>query len=253
MRSTTIRAAIVAALLMSLTGCGQGASPGATTEPGAKTAWDVLFITDSTEFGVPKPYAQLASEELGRKVNVINWQVGGLSIVEAHKMVDRQPHVVARAEIIVLWGGPEDLDIDPGHLRCIEATGDPGTYTRDDFDPFEAEIGATLDAIWAARAGEPTVVRLTDIYVPIADQWKAAGIYDACMQIWEFYSDAVRDAAESHGAVAVSTWDVYNGKNHDEDPVEKGYIAEDGIHPARAGSEAMAEALAAVGFEPTRP
>jgi lysophospholipase L1-like esterase len=48
----------------------------------------------------------------------------------------------------------------------------------------------------------------------------------------------------------VSIFDVFNGPNHEEDPREKGWMEGDGYHPNDAGAAAIAEALAAVGFEP---
>ncbi|MCJ7781303.1 MAG: SGNH/GDSL hydrolase family protein [Acidimicrobiia bacterium] len=37
-------------------------------------------------------------------------------------------------------------------------------------------------------------------------------------------------AAEANGAVFVSFFDVFNGPEHDEDPREKGWIQDDGMH-----------------------
>jgi lysophospholipase L1-like esterase len=173
-------------------------------------------------------------------------------------MVEAQPEVVAGAEIVVLWGNPENLPIKPGHHNCVESSdrpagiSDPGSYTVSDWAPFADAFGRTLDAIWKARQNQPTIVRVTDLCVPVYRDWKRAGIFDACLRMWEAQSAAIREAAEQHGAVMVSAFDVYNGKNHDEDPVTKGLIQEDGIHPSQAGGRAMAEALAAAGFTPTR-
>jgi len=47
----------------------------------------------------------------------------------------------------------------------------------------------------------------------------------------------------------VSTYDVFNGIDHDEDPRTKGWIGPDGIHLSDEGEQAVADALAASGFD----
>lgn len=250
---TALRAAAVAALVITTTSCSQGAGT-ATPEPEPPDEpWDLLYISDSSAWGVPTLVGELASEDLGRDVRVVNWQVPNLAMHKAHDMVDLRPEVVAEAEIVVLWGNPTDVGVKPGWEHCMRATGDPGPYTAEDYAPFAEELGATLDAIWAARDGQPTVVRVTDIYVPNYADLRAAGVYDACRAVFDAMSAAVRDAAEAHGATFVSVYDAYNGVDRDEDPVDKGYIGGDGIHPSDAGSRAAAVALAGAGFEPTTP
>ena len=61
------------------------------------------------------------------------------------------------------------------------------------------------------------------------------------------------EAAEANGATFVSTYDVFNGPNHGEDPREKGWIGPDGEHTTDDGAAAIAEALTAVGFDPSSP
>lgn len=256
MNSTAWGAAAAAPLVLALIGCGQGAGTGTSPTPEAETEaepWDLIYISDSSAWGVPRAYADLAAEALDREVRVNPVQVPQLTMLQAEEIVKGDPEAIGQAEIIVLWASPVGLPIDPGWQNCKDPLTDPGPYTVEDWAPYEEAIGRTIDAIWDAREGRPTVLRVTDIYVPVYDQWKEAGIYDACRLAMETQSEAVRSAAEAHGATMVSAYDVYNGEDHEEDPVDKGYIGGDGIHPTPAGSQAMAEALAATGFEPTQP
>ena len=62
-----------------------------------------------------------------------------------------------------------------------------------------------------------------------------------------------RASAESNGAVYVSVLDVFNGPEHDQDPVEKGLIADDGMHLSDEGHAVLVNALAAVGFGVSEP
>jgi hypothetical protein len=46
-------------------------------------------------------------------------------------------------------------------------------------------------------------------------------------------------------------WDLYNGPDRTDDPVDKGYICADGEHPSVAGAQATADLLDSLGYEPT--
>ncbi len=51
----------------------------------------------------------------------------------------------------------------------------------------------------------------------------------------------------------VSFFDVFNGPEHDEDPREKGGMAEDSMHANDKGGAVAPEALAGVGFDLSEP
>jgi hypothetical protein len=212
----------------------------------------LLYISDSSGWKTGEAYAALAQEELGVPVDLIDWRRGGLSMVDVPTMLRRLPRVVADAEIVVLWANPTGSGVNEAVQSCVGEPGEPGGYTEADWRPFEDLTGEVLDAIWELRQGKPTVLRVTDIYSPVvASEWKDRGIGEACMTAWETMSDAVRAAAEAHGATFVSALDVYNGPDHRQDPVAAGLIDADGTHPGEAGGQAMATALAATGFVPT--
>ncbi len=109
------------------------------------------------------------------------------------------------------------------------------------------------DEIWAVRDGEPVVLLVPNALVPAMAAWREAGIEAECTEAMEAWNDAIGRAAETGGATLVSTYDVFNGPGHDEDPREKGWIGSDGIHLNGEGKAVIAELLAAAGFEPTTP
>lgn len=261
--------AVVGFLL--LTGCG-GTSEQAATTPtqaegqaqtsetptppataGANTI-HLLYISDSTGWKTGEAYAALAQDKLGVPVELIDWRRPGLPMADVPKFLRRLPKVVADAEIVVLWANPIGSGSkEEGNTPCVDEGSDtaPAVFTEADWKPFADLTGEVLDAIWEARGGQPTVLRVTDQYSPVVASWKERGIRDACMSNFETMSAALRTAAEAHGATFVSSLDVYNGSDHLQDPVVAGLISEDGVHPGEAGGQAMAEALAAAGFDPT--
>lgn len=167
--------------------------------------------------------------------------------------MDPRTHAGGRfVGIVVVWGGPVGSGVkDTVATSCVYPLRDPGAVTQRDWAPFGAQIGEVLDAVWAARQGQATVLRVTHIYVPVLQDWSTAGIRDGCTTSFEALSAVVRKAAESHGATMVSAYDALNGTAHDDDPGTKGLIGGDGVHLSPAGGVVVAQALTATGFEPT--
>ena len=216
------------------------------TEP-----WDLLYISDSSGWRVGEAYAELAADELGVEVRLIDWRVGGLSMLQAIDMIAADPQTVADAEIIVLWANPIGSGIRDDHCFAVTSSIPPEPLTVDEYGPFGALFEQAFADIWAARDGTPVVLRATDIYVPVLDDWAEVGATDACTASWEASSDAVRLAAEKSGATMVSAYDALNGPNHDVDLAQAGYLRDE-MHLNAAGGAVVAQALAAEGFEPSQ-
>jgi hypothetical protein len=233
---------------------------------------DLVYISDSGGQNVAPRYAELAAEALDREVR-LNREV------EADPEAIRTSFAeeVAGAEIIVFYFRPEAFEQyfpQPNIRTAFDAidalAGDPdysgpewtpGTKwepapvvpSAQDWQPYEDWLGEVYDAIWEVREGRPVVLRAHDIYNPWVAPWTELGIEQETTAFWEGQSRAIRETAEANGAVFVSFFDLFNGPAHDEDPREKGWIGEDGMHAGVEGGAAAAEALAAVGFEMSEP
>ena len=77
---------------------------------------------------------------------------------------------------------------------------------------------------------------------------REAGIEAECTATYEAEAGAIREAADEYGVAMVSVYDAFNGPDHDENPREKGYVDDDGLHASRAGASAHAEILHALGY-----
>ena len=111
------------------------------------------------------------------------------------------------------------------------------------FEKFTADLSAIWAIIIELRAGQPTILRATDIYNPLVAEWKRCDIFTACDTCWGNMSDAARKAAEIYNIPFLSRYDTFDGQDHSEDPREKGYIRDDGEHPNEAASQFTAELL----------
>lgn len=224
--------------------------------------WDLLYISDSGGWGVADLLAERAAEALGVEVRVYDHASGGLSAVTALARIrgDMYPNIsdwVRESEIIVVYGNPEDSGADLEIGTCVSTSTmerePPAPQTAGDYQPYREVLDELYAEIWKLREGTPTVLRAIDLYNPVISAWREAGIEPECTEHWELWSSVIREAAESNGAVMVSTYDLFNGPDHDEDPREKGYIGSDGEHTTPQGAAAIAAAIAAAGFESTTP
>lgn len=238
---------------------------------------DLLVLTDSSGWGIAERYAPLAAEALDREIRIHDWARGGEPITSILDWVQTSlADKVADAEIIVVYGYPGGLEYDlpePNILTCFEAvdavvwpdeyTGDwtpgskweptPAVPTVDDWQPYRDVLDQVYDEIWKLREGQPTIIRTYDVYNGFFAPWRELGIETECTANLEIQAQVEREAAEANGAYFVSLFDVFNGPNHDEDPIEKGWMADDGMHAGGEGLDIVAETLASVGFEVSEP
>ena len=156
-----------------------------------------------------------------------------------------------QAEVVVMFVNPAE-SIDPerplDHAGCFE-------NREPDCGPeFDEQYTADMKAIWVKilelRAGQPTILRAMDTYVPLVALWKEHGVFEACTLCWENELAAARLAAEAYGIPFLSRYDAFNGADHSEDPREKGFIVSDGVHPSDLAAQYAAELLSQMGYEP---
>ena len=253
----------------------EGSSDAGPFPPGEPV--DLLVLTDSSGWGMAERFGPLAAEALDREVRVHDWARGGEPITVILDWVQTiLADKVAEAEIIVVYGYPGGLEYDlpePNILTCFEAvdavvwpdeyTGDwtPGSKweptpvvpTVEDWRPYRDVLDQVYDEIWKLREGQPTIIRTYDVPHGFIAPWRELGIESECTANMEIQAQVEREAAEANGAGFVSLFDVFNGPNHDEDPVQKGWMMDDLMHAGDEGRDVIAELLAASGFDPSEP
>jgi lysophospholipase L1-like esterase len=238
--------------------------------PYQREVWDLVVIGDSSLWGLADAFAAQIEADVGVKVVSHDATVGGLSagtvLAALHsegppstRLEKELADDLRQAEVVVMFANPED-SMDAEKLKdlesCISASAPKSPKNPAESCSLEAFEGYTVDlaAIWAQilelRDGQPTVLRATDIYNPVVSPWKESGAFEACTQCWEAMSQAARLAAEAYDIPFLSRYDAYNGRNHDKDPREKGYIVSDGEHPSHLMNQHTAELLSEMGYEP---
>ncbi len=277
-------------MILSMTGCQAGAV--ATDTPVEETAaeevimteeaavteedpgllgdtWDLLWISDSSGWGVADIYGQFIAEDNDVEVNVMDKWQGALSagrILQGLKEqntynldLDNLREFIAEAEVIVIYGNPEDSrdPSNPGDWNCGQASLEScyvNNCTLESFSQYIADLKEIYSIIFKIREGKPTIIQAIDSYNPrLVSNCQAEGMFDECVACWETYNQAIHLAAEEMGVPVAPVFDTWNGPDHTENPVEKGYTREDNEHPSVLGATATAQALRELGYEPIIP
>jgi len=233
------------------------------TGPGA--VWDLVVIGDSSMWEHGQAIANQIGKDLGVKVELSDYAMPVLkasTVLEAlqtgkspNARLESLPDKVREAEMVVLFVNPlgsigqeNPLDLD----GCFNVS-PPKACEMETFTQYTADLKAIWEKIIELRAGQPTVLRATDIYNPLVDSWDRNSIFDACNLCWKNMSAAARQGAEAYNIPFLSRYDTFNGPDHREDPKVKGYIQEDGEHPSPQGADFTAQLLSEMGYEPTIP
>jgi hypothetical protein len=236
--------------------------------------WDLLIISDSTNWGVGQYYAKLIEADMNVKVNLHDCWVGGLPILETLQTLQsggslypdlgdqscQKPwsDLVKEAEVIVLFGNPVGSDFPEGAKTCI--TGEyegknrlPGfdiykdtlltSCAPEKWATYKTNLGLVIDEIDKIREGRPLILRMTDFFIPVHAMLQANGVDEVCTACVGAFSEAIRQVAEEHGVPVADTLLGFNREEYMSDPVDAGYIRPDGIHPSDAGAQFIATLL----------
>jgi hypothetical protein len=230
--------------------------------------WDLLWVTDSSGWGVAEIYGQYIAEDNDVEVNVFDSWVGGLSagrILQGLKEkntsnfdLDKLRERIADSEVIVIYGNPED-SLDPSNpfdFNCGTSFSQcyVNNCSMDSFSKYIADLKEIYTIIFEIRQGKPTIIRAIDAYNPrLVSACQPDGAFDVCVECWETYNKAIHQAADEMGVPIANVFDAWNGKDHLDDPVAKGYTQEDKIHPSVEGATVIAQLLRDLGYEPIMP
>jgi len=234
--------------------------------------WDLVYISDSTGWGVPDKFADNIERDTGKTVRIHDCCVGGLPALRVLQALQSDPESlsdiwgklkslqadIAEAEVIVFFanekGDPSKGGVQGGISRCIHYSSiPPEDCTLQLYEPYIENLKAIYEEILALRNGKPTIIRAVDFYNPLISEHRKRNTEIECTQCWEIYNTAIRQAADAFNIPLVSVYDVFNGLNHDEDPREKGYIGTDGEHTSKQGQQVIADLLSEAGYEPVEP
>jgi len=228
--------------------------------------WDLVYISDSTGFGVAAKYADNIEKDTGKTVRVKNYALPGLSALRVLNALQAEPEDLSNypfqsirkdfseAEVIVFFanprGNPSRGGVEGGMEHCIRLDQPPDDCTFRLYEPYVENLKAVYEEILTLRNGKPTIIRAVDFYNPLISLHRENNMETECTHCFETFNIAVRKAAEAFNVPLISVYDAFNGTDHNEDPREKGYIGSDGEHTTDKGQQVIADLLSEAGYEP---
>jgi hypothetical protein len=231
---------------------------------------DLVWISESSGWSVARFYARRIRQDLGATVRAHDLWEGNLMAVDILDRLRTPGHpwirLIREAEVIVVKGGPVGLSIKTVERGdCVVAGCQrPLAIGPRTWRPYVAALKAIYARIFEIRKGKPVILRTANWYVPNISHAPACpgfapvsledcGIVDVCTRWYESWDAAIVRAAAAYRVPVADVHSVFNGPTHREDPVAKGYIQGDGIHPSNAGREVMAKTLGDLGYKPVKP
>jgi len=211
--------------------------------------WTYVVLGDSTSWGFPDFYAKYIESDLGINVTVLNRSRSDLSSGRLLEMIREDQELrseIENATVISYTANPTD------HIGLRLSSGYGKHDCSDEaLEGYKADLEEIVSEIFALRQGSPTIIRAMDLYCPTYGRWEKRedGMFDEYRRCFDAVNDVIRQVAEENNIPLANVYDVFNGINHDEDPVEKGYILSDGEHTNRTGSQVIADVFRELGYE----
>jgi hypothetical protein len=262
--------AVVGVLLVAVFAATVRGAATSTSDVGstAREPMDLVWISDSVGWGVAGFYAEHIREDLGVAVRAQDRWEGDLTAATVLQRLRTPKHrwirLIRNAEVIFVSGNSYGLYQGKGGNCVSTGCKRPITYGPRAHRQYIAVLKAIYRRIFEIRNGRPVIMRTNNWYAPAISQppnslfyepvsWKSCGIVDLCTKCFERLSWAISRAAGPYHVRVADVYTAFNGPDHREDPVAKGYIQEDGIHVSDAGRAVFAQTLADLGYEPARP
>lgn len=230
--------------------------------------WDLVYISDSSGWGVAEKLAENIERDTGKTVHLHDYALAELPATRVLEALQTVPTSlsdirfksfqadITEAEMIVFFANPRG-DASKGGIRggmevCIAygAGQLPKDCTLQLYKPYIENLKAIYVRILELRNGKPTIIRAVDFYNPAISQHRQRNMETECTECWETFNTAVQEAADAFDIPFVSVYDAFNGIEHNEDPRDKGYIGSDGIHTSELGKQIIADLLSEVGYQP---
>lgn len=206
-------------------------SSAAATDDGV---WDLVVLSDSSGWRLADEWAELIRRDEGVEVRVTDFAVGmqsGASLLKHLQTEgDAQREAVRSAEVISVWASPAGIGWKSDLDDCVfdtDGTRPPTRISRRDLEPYAQLWRDILGEINFLRNGQPTALRVRDIYVPVTARWVAAGTAEACGKGFATSSGIVRDVARQAGGRFIPVYRAFNGPDGLRDLRKRGLLLDE--------------------------
>jgi len=216
-----------------------------------ETEWTYVALGDSETLccglhTYPEYYAEFIEQD--KHVNVVlhNLGVSGLTSEELLLRLDtdRYRELISKAQVITIVISMNDLLLCPqGDRECAEAK---LIATKENYIAIIAKVFELVN-------GNEVIIRLQTYDNPFVKVWQESGVFEDRVTLFDRWNEQIIEIATQHKIPVADVYHDFNGLQGDEDPIEKGYISDDGMHNSDAGIRRMAELLRDLGYASLSP
>ncbi len=244
--------------LFVLAGCGGHSGSG----PTPTTQWQYTALGDSIGAGliattgyVPR-YRSYVATDTSASVTLTNLSVSGWTSGNLLNALNNDSNF--RAQIssaqVVTWdiGGNDLLDAIDRFNKGTCGGADNQDCMRSAVTTFNSNWDATVTKILSFRDKNSTIIRTMDIYNPFVATLKTNGTFATVNPYLTQINAHIASSAAANGIPVAQVHTAFNGAAGDEDPIAKGYIALDGVHPNDNGHKVIADAFRTLGYAPLK-
>jgi lysophospholipase L1-like esterase len=219
-----------------------------TVSTEAATSWLYVALGDSEAVccgirSYPQYYAEFIKKDLDIKVNLSNRGASGMTSDGLLRRLGKEDlrNLISEAQIVTLVITMNDLQQCPvGDRECAE----------EKLVTAMANYTAIIEEILTLTSTEDAIIRAQTYDNPYVNRWKERGDFEERKSMMDRWNQQIVEIATRHGIPVARVYRDFNGPNGDEDPGDKGYISDDGMHNNDAGALRMAEILRELGYEP---
>ncbi len=245
--------------LMLLGGCGgSGSNSGGG---GNSNSWQYTALGDSLAVGVldsqggyVRRYRNDIATDTGKTVSLIDLGVNGAhsgDLLNSLKNDPRFQNDVSSSQVVTWDIGGDDV------LHAINLFQNGQCGGADNLDCVRAAVSsfmsnwdAVVQQILKLRDKNNTIIRTMDIYNPFVARLMIQGTFNTLEPFLDQVNQHIAASAKANGIPMAHVHLAFNGPNGDEDPIAKGLITVDGIHPNDNGHKVIADAFRALGYAP---
>jgi lysophospholipase L1-like esterase len=248
--------AVASFWLVLLAGCGNGTGSGSTH-------WQYTALGDSLAVGVldsqggyVRRYYNYIATDTGVTVSLTDLGVNGAHSGDLLKSLQNDPNFrshVSSSQVVTWDIGGDDLLHAVNlfqHDQCGGA--DNQNCLRSAVANFVPNWDAIVQQILTLRDKDNTIIRTIDIYNPFVAELMTNGTFSTVEPYLDQVNQHIAASAKANGIPMAQVHLAFNGPNGDQDPVAKGLITLDGIHPNDNGHKVIADALRASGYGPLK-
>jgi lysophospholipase L1-like esterase len=215
----------------------------------AGETWDYVILGSSIGTWWAEYYGDLIESDLGVKLIYHDYYVSAQPVsglLENIRNDERLREDIKKAEVITIGIGFADMYIDA--IRGYTF----GSYDRQEMEQkvkaFRETYDSMLDEVLSLASPSDTIIRVMDFYYPDVGKDQEEGIYKQNKRYWLKFNKCIIKSARERNIPVANVFTAYNGLDGNEDPVEKGYIADDRLHPSEDGMDVIAEEFRKLGY-----